>query len=91
MLQRGAPHETVTLTADGTYISYGANGFLTDIVGMPAPFGTVLYCDSRGNQNAGNGESVARVVTVDGPGRPQLLRTIAAVATAAAATGGDCP
>jgi len=90
--QRGAPLEGVTLSADGTYISYGANGFLTEIEGMPAPFGTVLFCDSRGNQDSGNGESVARVVAVAGPGRPQLLRSMAAVAAAAAATDGDgCP
>lgn len=91
ILQRDAPDEQVTVTADGTYVSYGPNGFLVDIDGAPAPVSTVLYCDRRGNLDAGNGESVARVVTVAGTGRPQLLRSTAAVATAAAATGGSCP
>jgi len=92
LLQRAAPSGTVKFFADGDsqYIAYGANGYLVTYAGLGDSATTFLFCDDRGNASAGNDESVARVVTVSGAGRPQLLRTQAEVEAAAGLTGGEC-
>jgi type IV fimbrial biogenesis protein FimT len=93
ILRRDAPHESIDFFADGdnTYIAYGANGFLIQYGALGQPATTFLFCDARGNADSGIDESVARVVSVSGTGRPQLLTARAAVAAAVAATGGSCP
>lgn len=91
VLQRDPPDESITLTANGDYLTYAANGFIADMPGLAAPISMVLFCDDRGNADTGFGESVARAVAISGTGRPTLLRSLAGVSQAAAATGGACP
>jgi Tfp pilus assembly protein FimT len=91
LVQRADPGGTINVTFDSAYVTYGSNGFVTRPPGLGPPFTTALFCDERGNQDAGNGESVARVVMLSGPGRPQLSREIASVVSAVGSTGGVCP
>jgi type IV fimbrial biogenesis protein FimT len=92
LFQRDAPNDSVSFFSDGDdrYIAYGSNGFLTSYPALGRPATTLLFCDDRGNRDAGNGDSSARVVIVSRAGRPQLLRTTDAVTAAAASTGGSC-
>lgn len=91
LVQHDDPDGNIVASFDGTYMHYGADGFRTDVPGLGAPFATALFCDERGNKDAGNGESVARVVSTSGTGRPQLLREMSNVTAAVSATGGTCP
>jgi type IV fimbrial biogenesis protein FimT len=90
LLQRDRPAATITTSVNpGTVsVTYRPDGFIDADLN---PFNTLLFCDDRGNRNVGNGDSSARVVFVSPTGRPQLLRTMAAVTDAATATGGACP
>lgn len=93
LMQHAAPTGTITIAHDnGTYLAYGANGFVvTNAVGQAQQsFRNVLFCDDRGNADSG-GRSAARVVTISPTGRGQILRSQADVAAAVAATGGVCP
>lgn len=92
LLQRPAPGGTLAITADSTYLTYGPDGFVVPTaVGQVQPsLQNVLLCDDRGNRDSG-GRSAARALRVSPIGRPQILRTQADVAAAAAATGGACP
>lgn len=93
LLQRAAPGGAINIFGNGgQYIAYGTNGFLVQTaIGQADPSTTVmLYCDERGNKDAG-GRSSARVVTVAVTGRAQVMREQADVTAAVAATLGVCP
>ena len=68
------------------------NGFVVpQAPGQAQPSLTsLLVCDECGNRDAG-GNSAARAVNVAPTGRPQIMRSMADVAIAAAVTGGVCP
>lgn len=89
VLQRARPADAIdTTVADGVSLTFQSNGFVD--LDLPR-IRVVLYCDDRGNLNAGNGDSVARAVRIPPTGRPQLQHTVAQIAGAAAETGGACP
>ncbi len=93
LLQRADPGGTINLFGNGgQYVAYGTNGFLVATApGQAQPSTTVmLYCDDRGNNDAG-GRSSARVVNVGVTGRAQVMRDQVDVTAAVAATGGVCP
>ncbi len=93
LLQRGDPGGTINVSGNGgQYVAYGTNGFLVQTApGQADPSTTaMLYCDERGNKDAG-GRSSARVVNVAVTGRAQVMRDQADVTAAVAATGGVCP
>jgi type IV fimbrial biogenesis protein FimT len=89
VFQRVRPADAITTSvAGGVSVTYQSDGFINQAL---APMTVVLYCDERGNLDSGNGESVARAVRIPRTGRPQLQRTVAQIANAAAQTGGVCP
>jgi type IV fimbrial biogenesis protein FimT len=92
LLQQPAPGGTIAISADSIYVTYAPNGFVVpQAVGQAQPSLTsLLVCDDRGNRDAG-GNSAARAVNVAPTGRPQIMRSMADVTIAAAATGGVCP
>jgi Tfp pilus assembly protein FimT len=92
LLQQPGPGGTIAISSDSIYVTYAPNGFVVpQAVGQAQPSLTsLLVCDDRGNRDAG-GNSAARAVNVAPTGRPQIMRSMADVAIAAAATGGVCP
>jgi prepilin-type N-terminal cleavage/methylation domain-containing protein len=95
LLQHPAPAGTIAIStapANSIYITYAPNGFVVPTAfAAPTPsLNTVLFCDDRGNRDAG-GTSTARVVNVAPTGSAQIMRAIADVNVAIAATGGVCP
>lgn len=89
VFQRARPADQVNTTVDPDIsVTYQSDGFVDP--DLPR-IEVVLYCDGRGNLDAGNGESVARAVRIPRTGRPQLQTTVAEIANAAAQTGGVCP
>ena len=93
LLQRPAPGGTINLFGNGgQYAAYATTGFLVPTAqGQALPSTTsLLFCDERGNRDAG-GRSSARVVTIAPTGRAQVMRDQLDVANAVAATGGICP
>jgi prepilin-type N-terminal cleavage/methylation domain-containing protein len=90
LVQQDEPGGTMNVFADNFYISYAPTGFVRNAPALGPSATTVLYCDERGNKDTGGGQSSARVVTIALTGRPQMLRTMAEVANAAAALGAAC-
>lgn len=92
LFQHDAPGGTIAISSDSIYITYAANGFV-----LPTAFAqpqnsltSVLFCDDRGNRDAG-GTSTARAVNVAPTGRAQIVRSMADIAIAVGVTGGVCP
>ena len=95
LFQHEAPRGTVAIStapAGSIYITYAPNGFVvpTAFAQATPSLTTALFCDDRGNRDAG-GTSTARVVNVAPTGRAQIMRSIADVNIAIASTGGVCP
>lgn len=92
LLQHAAPGGTITISSDSVYITYAPNGFVVPTAFAQAQnsLTSVLFCDDRGNRDAG-GVSSARVVNVAPTGRAQIMRSIADVNVAIGVTGGVCP
>lgn len=95
VFQHQAPRGTVAIStapANSIYITYAPNGFVvpTAFAQATPSLNTALFCDDRGNRDAG-GTSTARVVNVAPTGRAQIMRSIADVNVAIANTGGVCP
>jgi len=95
LLQHPAPAGTIAIStapANSIYITYAPNGFVVPTAfAAPTPsLNTALFCDDRGNRDAG-GTSTARAVNVAPTGRAQIMRAIVDVNVAIAATGGVCP
>jgi type IV fimbrial biogenesis protein FimT len=89
VLQRARPADAIdTFVAGGVSVTYQENGFIDAAL---APITVVLYCDERGNRDAGNGDSTARAVRIARTGRPTLQQTVGEIAAAVADTGGVCP
>ena len=93
LLQVDAPGGTINVFGDGgQYIAYASTGFaLTRAPGQAQNATTaLLYCDERGNRDAG-GRSAARAVQIIPTGRAQVLRSQFDVGNAVGITGGICP
>jgi type IV fimbrial biogenesis protein FimT len=91
LLQHAAPTGTMTVASDSTYITFAPTGWSQQAAGQLQPsLASVLFCDDRGNRDAG-GTSSARVVVVAPTGRPQIMRSMDDVTAAVAITGGACP
>ena len=95
LMQHAAPAGTITISTapnNSIYLAYFPNGFVNPTATGQATqsLNTALFCDDRGNRDAG-GTSTARVVNVAPTGRAQIMRSVADVTGAVAATGGVCP
>jgi type IV fimbrial biogenesis protein FimT len=86
------PGGTIKLSANCGYVSYGTNGFTRQAAGLcfPNPRAIVL-CDDRGRRLAAGALSSARAITVDRPGRGQVLQEKIAVDPMIGLTGATCP
>lgn len=77
----------LTATAESNYFAFAASGFGRDLTALGTRLSNLLVCDSRGNDDLGDGRSAARLLAISSTGRPQILNTVAEVN---ARTGG-CP
>ncbi len=83
----GPMRQGLTATAENNYFAFAASGFGRDLPDMGARLTNLLVCDSRGNDDQGDGRSAARLLAISTTGRPQVFNTVAEVD---ARTGG-CP
>ena len=83
----GPMRQGLTVTSENNYFAFAASGFGRDLPALGARLSNVLVCDSRGNDDVGDGRSAARLLTISGTGRPQILNSVNDVDTR---TGG-CP
>lgn len=87
--------DTIRVSANCGYVSYGANGYPRDIAGFCASATALLYCDDRGRRVAAGALSAARVVLIDRPGRGQVQQELdqitAAMGGPLAAVNPTCP
>jgi type IV fimbrial biogenesis protein FimT len=92
LMREVAPGGTIRVSANCGYVSYAPSGFTRQAAGLcfPTPR-AVLYCDDRGRRVAAGSLSSARAVTIDRPGRGQVLRETGDVDPIIAATGATCP
>ncbi|HNR92202.1 MAG TPA: GspH/FimT family pseudopilin [Dokdonella sp.] len=64
----------LTVTATGSCVSFGANGFRQTLAGIDTA-GNILFCDDRGTaEQAGTGLSAARGIEVSATGRSRVTR-----------------
>lgn len=77
----------LAVNSDNNYFAFAPSGFGRDLAGLGTRASYLLVCDSRGNEDVGDGRSAARVLVISSTGRPQLLNSVADVD---ARTGG-CP
>lgn len=75
----GQMRQGLSLTSENNYYAFAPSGFGRDLPGMGARTSYVLVCDSRGNDDLGDGRSAARLLTVSSTGRPQILNGVADV------------
>ncbi len=93
LMREVPPGGTIRVSANCGNVSYAPSG-LTRTAGAlcnPAPPRTILLCDDRGRRLAAGSLSSARIVTVDRPGRGQVLTEKADIDALIATTGGTCP
>ena len=86
--------DTIRVSANCGYVSYGLNGYPRTVTGFCVPATALLYCDDRGRRVAAGDLSAARLVLIDQPGRglvQQELAQISAVMTGAGALAAQNP
>ena len=74
----------MTAKSDAGFFTYGASGFLRSIDDGTNTYSSgsrVVMCDSRGNTQAGAGNSAARGISVSVTGRAGVTRSIADITT----------
>jgi type IV fimbrial biogenesis protein FimT len=81
LLANQGPPDTITITANGTFVAYSSSGFLRP-VGGTASATVFRLCDGRGNVETAGGSSTARAIIVSPTGRPQIQRSVAEVTAA---------
>lgn len=93
LMREVAPGGTIRVSANCGNVSYGPNGFTrtAGVLCNPPAGRAVLFCDDRGGRLAAGSLSSARIVTVDRPGRGQVLQEKAIIDPLIAITGGTCP
>jgi type IV fimbrial biogenesis protein FimT len=92
LMRETPPGGTIRVSANCGNVSFGANGFTRQAAALcfPTPR-VVVYCDDRGRRVAAGSLSSARAVTVDRPGRGQVLQETGVVNAAIAVAGATCP
>jgi len=83
----GPMRSGLNTTSESNYFAFAASGFGRDLPALGARLFNLLICDSRGNDDLGDGRSAARLLAISSTGRPQIFNTVAEVN---ARTGG-CP
>jgi type IV fimbrial biogenesis protein FimT len=93
LMREVPPGGTIRVSANCGNVSYGPNGFTRTAGALcnPPAGRAVLFCDDRGRRLAAGSLSSARIVTVDRPGRGQVLQEKAIIDPLIAVTGGTCP
>jgi type IV fimbrial biogenesis protein FimT len=91
LMREVPPGGSIRVSANCGNVSYGTNGLTRSAAGLCSPPTAVLFCDDRGRRLAAGSLSSARAVTVDRPGRGQVVQEMAPIAVAIAATGATCP
>jgi type IV fimbrial biogenesis protein FimT len=93
LMREVAPGGTMRVSANCGNVSFGQNGFTRTAGGLcnPAPPRVILFCDDRGRRLAAGSLSSARMVTIDRPGRGQVLQEKTIIDPLIATTGGACP
>ena len=77
---------TVLSPGQGNYFAYGPTGLGRGQIGALPPTTSVVFCDDRGNTEAGGNNSAARALTVLPIGRAAIVRT-----TGQIENEGGCP
>ncbi|MEO8464311.1 MAG: GspH/FimT family pseudopilin [Gammaproteobacteria bacterium] len=92
LMREVAPGGTMRVSANCGNVSFGQNGFTRQAAALCAPTPrVVVYCDDRGRRVAAGSLSSARAVTVDRPGRGQVLTETADVDAQIGVAGATCP
>jgi type IV fimbrial biogenesis protein FimT len=93
LMQEAAPGGTMLVSTNCGNVSYGANGFTRTAAALcnPPAGRAFLFCDDRGRRLAAGSLSSARVVTVDRPGRGQVIQEKVAIDPVIGALGANCP
>ena len=92
LMREVPPGGTIRVSANCGNVSFAANGFTRQAAALCAPTPrTVVYCDDRGRRAAAGSLSSARGVTIDRPGRGQVLTETLPVNAAIAVAGATCP
>jgi type IV fimbrial biogenesis protein FimT len=91
LMRQVAPGGTIRVSASCGNASYGSNGFTRRAAALCQMPGTFVFCDDRGRRVAAGSLSSARAVTIDRPGRAQVIQDTAAVNFAIGAVGATCP
>lgn len=92
LMQSAAPGGSILVSANCGYVSFAPTGFTRQAAGLCFPaVRSILYCDDRGRRVAAGSLSSARAVTIDRPGRGQVLTETAAIDPIIIALGATCP
>ncbi len=93
LMREVPPGGTMRVSANCGNVSYGSNGFTRTAAALcnPPAGRVILFCDDRGRRKAAGDLSSARIVTVDRPGRGQVLIEKPIIDPLIATTGGTCP
>jgi type IV fimbrial biogenesis protein FimT len=93
LMREVSPGGTIQLSTNCGNVSYGANGFTRTAAALcnPPAGRAFLFCDDRGRRLAAGSLSSARVVTVDRPGRGQVIQEKVAIDPVIGALGANCP
>jgi hypothetical protein len=93
LMREVPPGGTIRVSANCGNVSYGPNGFTRTAGALcnPPVGRAILFCDDRGGRLAAGSLSSARIVTVDRPGRGQVLQEKAIIDPLIPVTGGACP
>lgn len=86
LMRIAPPGGAIELSANCGYVSYGPNGWRRQIPGLCPGVGlnariAFLFCDDRGNRQSSGDLSTARAVSIDRPGRAQVLQNRALIDT----------
>jgi type IV fimbrial biogenesis protein FimT len=95
LMREVAPGGTIRVSANCGNVSYAPSGFTRTAGALcnPPAGRAILFCDDRGRRLAAGALSSARIVTIDRPGRGQVLQEKAIVDPIIAALPGPptCP